>query len=193
MVTIGSLLQWYCHFIGDIHLKMLFCLTEGGAIHLALNEWLSLANVDLDQKVKEENGGQLAGDVDSPYEGQYPMPRVSGVRILLTFNYYQRKLAPKPYKKASGKHANEIICVVDVTPHYTWTSRAPEINYMMNSAKDPIPLYPDFSTNTTEDTSSERKVIAASMSVIRTGVGISFQTKGRLQSIPCLHLRFWVQ
>lgn len=154
---------------------MLPGLAEGKAIHLTLGRWLSLANVDLDRRVDGVNGGQLLGDVGSPYEKQYPMPRVSGVRLMLTFNYYQRKLAPKPYKKATGKHSNNVICVLDVKPHYTWTSREPETTYMMNSALDPIHMHPEQYAGVPSG-----GVVAARMSVIRTGVEITFHTKGEL-------------
>lgn len=99
-------------------------VSDGEVVQMSIGEWLEHAGIDLDkrmdaQKYFEAADGQQG---DGEYVDKYPMVRLSGVSIIVTLNYYQRKVAPKKWKISAGKKASRIICIMDVVPRYGYAS-----------------------------------------------------------------------
>lgn len=96
--------------------------SEGSVVNMEIGEWLKIAGVDLDKRMNDNNDFEPADGQkgEGAYTDQYPIVRLSGVTIVSSLKYYERRLAPDGFKKSSGKKARDIICIMDVAPRYMY-------------------------------------------------------------------------
>lgn len=146
------------------------------ALTLRGRQWLEYANVALDEDIKDKGDENVKGDPGTPYADKYPKARLTGVNLVLVFNYYQRKLAPKPYRRSTGKHSNDIICIVEIFPYYRWSLKGAEISFLMKTAADPVFL----DGGGLPDDLPKGKVVASQLDMRRTGILMSFRTSGSI-------------
>ena len=99
--------------------------------------------MDLDKRLDDQPNDQgldaTAKDDEAP---DYPYARLSGVTLTMTFKYYTRALAPGRFKWKSGEKARDTICVVEVTPQYTWSSKGSDVQLSINYTDDPFFINP---------------------------------------------------
>ena len=102
----------------------------GESVELTMNEWLDLAGVDLDKPFDEQPGnfeGTLKGlngtGADIP---DYPLPRLSGVRLNILVRYFNYDLH-KDVHSAMGD--DTVYAIVTVSPILGWFSKGHDITY----------------------------------------------------------------
>ena len=107
---------------------------------------MNISGVDLDKRLDDQPNDQgLNVTAKDDKADHYPYARLSGVTLTMTFKYYTRALAPmsfhwNPDTKAG---AGDTICIVEVTPQYTWTSLGSDIQHSINYADDPFFINPE--------------------------------------------------
>lgn len=103
--------------LNDINGKESRVFQIGENIGLSINEWLSLANIDLNDinygVKKSENGIDVIE--------QYPRYRLTGLEIILKVNFYNIK---------TFTNFDETICVIDIVTNKGWASKGSKINYI---------------------------------------------------------------
>ncbi|GMH40917.1 hypothetical protein BSKO_08821 [Bryopsis sp. KO-2023] len=150
-------------------------IPENKGLRMTVKRLLEYANVALDKDITDNEGtSDMMGDADSEFAGQYPKPRLTGVNLVLDFSYYQRKMAPKPYKRSTGKRGNEILCLVEIYPLYRWSMKGADISFLMRSASDPVFLDKDGLPSDLP----KGEVVASQLDMRRNGIVLSFQTRG---------------
>jgi len=107
--------------------------------------------------------------------GTFPMARLSGVELVLTLNYYQRRLARPPEFRKHAKHG--VVCVIDVVPKFRWSLRGSDVRYMVNGPEDPYFMTPNSSTN-----GSQGKIVGTQVNFQRTGILFTFKRGGEIGS-----------
>eukprot|EP00210_Caulerpa_lentillifera_P008652 g8251.t1 len=147
---------------------------------LSLHQLLQFSGIDLDKRLnKQDNnpcndtsqGNKTDGEI------QYPYARLSGVTLQMTFNYYTKKLAPKPYRDLAGDDSEAIICIVEVVPHNRWSHLGTEIRHMMNKPSDPLFL----TINGMGDGNyNQSEILTSQTNFQRQGVAFVFSTSGSI-------------
>ncbi|GMH40927.1 hypothetical protein BSKO_08831 [Bryopsis sp. KO-2023] len=152
----------------------------GDVIDLTVERWLDIAGVKLDlpmdapEQVTFESDSAQTGSGD--YKDRYPRLRLSGVNILVNMNYYTRKLAPPPWKKSTGKGADDIICVIDVTPVYRWSLQGSDIRHSITRPDSPIFL----DSKGLPASFNDGEVAAIQTDLQNYGIQFSFQIAGNV-------------
>eukprot|EP00803_Ostreobium_quekettii_P008869 evm.model.scf_301.5 EVM.evm.TU.scf_301.5 scf_301:34014-50656(+) len=146
------------------------------SIDMNLTTWLRMAGVDLDKPLDQQPypNAKVSENLKGK-DGKYPVARLSGVVIDITLGYYQRKLAPAPYGVPMGSigKAYEVICIVDIEPHFRWSLKAADVRYMIKNAEGPVFLHPE--GNTPGDPG---EVVASEVNFKRQGLQFRFHIDG---------------
>ena len=102
----------------------------GESVELTMNEWLDLAGVDLDKPFDEQPGnfeGTLKGLNGTGADiTDYPLPRLSGVRLNILVRYFNYDLH-KDVHSAMGD--DTVYAIVTVSPILGWFSKGHDITY----------------------------------------------------------------
>ena len=102
----------------------------GESVELTMNEWLDLAGVDLDKPFDEQPGnfeGTLKGLNGTGADiTDYPLPRLSGVRLNILVRYFNYDLH-KDVHSAMGD--DTVYAIVTVSPILGWFSTGHDITY----------------------------------------------------------------
>ena len=148
-----------------------------------ISQWLSISGVDLDKTLDEQEypvrpdssgiWSVLEGTNGYGENGTFPMARLAGVELVLSLNYYQRILAPPPYKKLA-KGSAEVICVIDVVPKFRWSVRGADVRYMVDGPDDPFFLSPNNSTK-----GKPGELMGTQVNIQRNGIKFTFIRGGR--------------
>lgn len=150
-------------------------IVAGEDINLLVSQWLQLSGIDLDATLNKQPNKDAEYDEtacgEDAYEGEYPKARLSGLNFLVTFNYFQRKLAPAQFRDSVGSNANDIICYIDVEPKLMWSTRNPDVSYVLNNQNDPIFLDPLNTINETE-------IYSTQVNLLSNGILFNFQVAG---------------
>ena len=113
----------------------------GESVELTMNEWLDLAGVDLDKPFDEQPGnfeGTLKGLNGTGADiTDYPLPRLSGVRLNILVRYFNYDLH-KDVHSAMGD--DTVYAIVTVSPILGWFSKGQDITYRAEPTdlSDPI-------------------------------------------------------
>ncbi len=151
---------------------------DGDPIRLTIKQLLNISGVDLDKRLDEQPNGQgldlLARDDETV---PYPYARLSGVTLIMTFKYYTRALAPRRYKWRSGEKAGDTICIVEVTPQYTWSSQASDIQQSINYTDDPFFINPERERR--PENATEPLLEGIQVDYQRNGIELRFKITGQ--------------
>ena len=103
---------------------------EGKDISLSVAELMEIAGVDLDEPFDNQPNGvvpatglQADGGEST---GVFPRPRLTGVRVALSINYYNYNLDDT---EGSELGTSDIYAVVEVDSQLAWTSRGQDVRY----------------------------------------------------------------
>ena len=134
--------------------------------------------MDLDKKLDDQPNEQgldvTARDNETV---AYPYARLSGVTLTMTFKYYTRALAPGRFKWTSGEKAGDTVCVVEVTPQYTWSSQGSDILQSITHSDDPFFINPERERRPANET--EPLLEGIQVDYQRNGIELRFMVTGQ--------------
>ncbi|CAD7699665.1 unnamed protein product [Ostreobium quekettii] len=151
-------------------------ITKGNAVDRNLTTWLKVAGIDLDATLdKQPYKGELNPIFKGNNNTSYPNVRLSGIVIDVTLNYYQRKLAPEPYKSTLKGKSDSVVCIIDLEPKLRWSLKGADVRYMITNAEGPIFMHPN---GTTQGAPGE--VVASEVNFKRQGLQFRFSVGGQI-------------
>ena len=137
---------------------------------------MKISGVDLDKRLDDQPNDQgLDATAKDNETVPYPYARLSGVTLTMTFKYYTRALAPGRFKWTSGEKAGDTICVVEVTPQYTWSSQGSDILQSINYTDDPFFINPDRERRLADE---PELLEGIQIDYQRNGIELRFQVSG---------------
>ena len=98
------------------------------------------------------------------------------------------RVAPGSHKKATGHHADDIVCLVDVEPQNKWSFVGSDIRHMMNTTQDPLFLTPDMLEEISSSAAGESEFISSRTDIQRNGITIIFSASGNLSQTGVSYL-----
>lgn len=102
----------------------LYVIENGQKVTMPLSRLLSMGGVHLDSAFTGD--WSLRGTDSSP--NPFPRQRLTGVAITIKASYYNHGQVPG--KKVTGMGAeNDVECVMEIQPAFTWTSLGDDIDY----------------------------------------------------------------
>ena len=90
------------------------------------------------------------------------------------------RVAPGSHRKATGRDADDIVCLVDVEPQNKWSFLGSDIRHMMNTTQDPLFLTPDMLEEISSSAAGESEFISSQTDIQRNGITIIFSASGSL-------------
>ena len=150
-------------------------LAKGTRIKVNLRDLLDVAGVDLDKRLDDQPNPGTVSEAAKGVNDFYPRARLSGVNIIMSFEYYHRALAPYPYTEATLPKSDDVICLVEVEPQYVWSFLSSDVRYQVNDKNQPFFITPGGSGSD----ANLNDIESIQVNFRRHGVQLSFQVSGQ--------------
>lgn len=97
-------------------------MVEDEPITMTVKELLDLTGIDLDERFNQQpNYIKIDENAMDDTDSEYPITRLSGLTLIVSMNYYQKRTAPQKYHDSAGKNIDDPLCVVEIEPQLQWT------------------------------------------------------------------------
>ena len=152
-------------------------LSKGEAINVSLRDLLDVAGVDLDGRLDDQPNLRTLPEAAKDKNDEYPRVRLSGVNIIMSFEYYHRALAPNPYTETVLPKSDDVICLVEVEPQYASSFHGTNARYQVSDINQPFFVTP----GSTGSNAPNDDIESILVNFRRHGVQLSFQVSGQHQ------------
>lgn len=146
-------------------------------IKLTIKQLLDLTGIDLDKRLNEQdNKAGLTSAARGVNQTEFPFARLSGINLIMNFQYFHRSLATESdYKASVGDKSKEVICLVDVAPQFVWSKQGADVQFQISNPNHPFFINPE--RERLNDT--EQKTESVQVDFQRNGVLLTFQISGK--------------